>query len=216
MPRTFFPVADNDYSHHPPKKNNVMKALRTTMAALALMAATAAQAQSLPSNAELKASNEYTEIYTSLLRKGTEDDPADVVAVWTKDLQTGKVTRLLTTNPNAPTQWENMKDDNAAQVDFNQVAAADNVDFVPFDSNKIIVEGCPDARNVWSYLIDIRQRTACQLCSSSGLIGFSHEEGYIVMESYTYDFDEGGRMPVIKVFDLNGHLVKKMTLPSAE
>ena len=193
-----------------------MKNLRNIIAAMVLLTATAAQAQQLPQTAVLKAHDVRTDIYTCVEREANEDDQAEVVSVWIHDLNTNKVSRLLTTNPDAPTLWEKMKNGHAVKVTLDNIAAAANVSFIPYDTNKILVEGCPDARNVWSYIIDIKQRTACQLSSTSGLIGFSHEAGYIIMEGYHYDIDAGGRSPVIKVFNLDGQLIKQMPLPSDE
>ena len=193
-----------------------MKNLRNIIAAMVLLTATAAQAQQLPQTAVLKAHDVRTDIYTCVEREANEDDQAEVVSVWIHDLNTNKVSRLLTTNPDAPTQWEKMKNGNGVKVSFDNIAAAANVTFIPYDTNKILVEGCPDARNVWSYIIDIKQRTACQLSSTSGFIGFSHEAGYIIMEGYHYDIDAGGRSPVIKVFNFDGQLIKQMPLPSDE
>ncbi len=42
----------------------------------------------------------------------------------------------------------------AVDVPLSQIAAADKAIIVSGDDVKIIVEGCPDGRNIWTYIID--------------------------------------------------------------
>ena len=118
----------------------------------------------------------------------------------------------LPANPDAEGMWGRMQDRNAVNVPLTQIAAAYKARFVPGES-KVIVEGVPDSRNVWSYVIDLNTKKAFQLSSNSGLVGFCGEdETYIVMQSYRYnpDPDEGGRFSVLLVFTTEGRFVKEM------
>ena len=57
------------------------------------------------------------------------------------------------------------------------------------------------------------------LPTNSGFVGFTSEEGYVVMQSYAYNIglDEegepkGGRHTVLSVFDENGKFIRSMDL----
>lgn len=198
-----------------------MKHIRTFLAALTICIATAASAAipaGLPANAQLSAKSPYYEIYIQSIQEADEEDQASVVAIWVKDLRNKTVKKLFTTNPLTEPRWADMKDGNAVSVPLNSIASAEKVFFVPYDVHTIIVQGCPDLRNVWSYIINLEKQTAKQLCSTSGLVGFSNEACYIIMESYRYNTDPevGGRFPVLKVFDQQGKFIKELELPSGE
>ena len=85
---------------------------------------------------------------------------------------------------------------------------------VPYEK-KIVIDGCFDMRNIFSYLIDVDTNEVKHLPTNCGLIGFTPEEGYIVMGSYAYNnaVDEegeiiGGRHTVMSVFNVDGECIK--------
>ena len=93
------------------------------------------------------------------------------------------------------------------------VAVADNASFVPDGDDLILVEGCPDGRNIWSYVVNIAKRTAIQLPSNSGLLTFMPEEGIMLMQSYGYDMaGETGRYTILKAFRYDGTYVGELPL----
>lgn len=192
-----------------------MKQLKSLFVALLLMTGMTSTAQTkLPSTAQFAADNGYQQIYLNVERAATEDEPAGITSVWLFDKQQQKATRLLTTNPDAQGAWDRMKNHNAVSVPLTQVATADRAFFV-LGENKVIIEGVPDARNVWSYIIDLNTKKACQLSSNSGLVGFCGEdETYIVMQSYRYnpDIEVGGRFPVLLVFTTDGRFLKELEI----
>ena len=98
-------------------------------------------------------------------------------------------------------------------VPLSEVAAADNASFVPDADALILVEGCPDGRNIWSYVVNIEKRTAIQLPSDSGLLTFMPEEGIMLMQSYGYDMaGETGRYTILKAFRYDGTYVGELPL----
>ena len=190
-----------------------MKYLKSAFVALLLWTVLPSMAQNeLPSRAQLADDCGFLQVYLNYDRAGLEDDDPDIVSVWIVNKQQQKTTRLLVTNPAAQSVWDRMQDRNAVSVPLTQIAAAYKARFVP-GQNKVIVEGVPDARNVWSYLIDLDTKKACQLSSNSGFVGFCGEdETYIVMQSYRYNSDPevGGRFTVLQLFTTNGHFVKEL------
>lgn len=190
-----------------------MKYLKSAFVALLLWTVLPSMAQNdLPSRAQLADDSGFLQVYLNYDRAGLEDDEPDIVSVWIVNKQQNKTTRLLVTNPAAQSVWDRMQDRNAVSVPLTQIAAAYKARFVP-GQNKVIVEGVPDARNVWSYLIDLDTKKACQLSSNSGFVGFCGEdETYIVMQSYRYNSDPevGGRFTVLQLFTTNGRFVKEL------
>ena len=131
-----------------------------------------------------------------------------VKSVWLTNKRTGKVFRVCVTNPMAEAQWGNMNGDQSDAIDvpLTQIAAADKAIIVPGDNVKIIVEGCPDARNIWSYIIDPYTGTAKQLPSSEGVISLDSDKKEIIAASYGYDSD--GRYSVKKAYSLEGKFLR--------
>ena len=95
--------------------------------------------------------------------------------------------RLAPQNPAAP-RWDQMQDGNGIKVPIDLIAAGNcfTALFIPWDADKIFVEGCPDDRNVWSYVIDIKTREAIQLPSNEGLIALDNGSKTLHMSNYQY------------------------------
>ena len=131
-----------------------------------------------------------------------------VKSVWLTNKRTGKVFRVCVTNPMAEVQWGKMNGDQADAVDvpLSQIAAADKAMIVSGDDVKIIVEGCPDGRNIWTYIIDPYTGTAKQLPSSEGVISFDSDKREIIAASYGYDSD--GRYTVNKAYSVEGKFLR--------
>ena len=97
---------------------------------------------------------------------------------------------------------------NAIDVPFSQIAAADKAMIAPGDVNKVIVEGCPDGRNIWTYIIDPYIGIAKQLPSSEGVVSVDWGKKEITAASYGYD--EGGRYSVKKVYSIDGQFLRRV------
>lgn len=158
---------------------------------------------SLPATATLADQNGDFQLFLNVEEAASEDAVAQVTSVWLVNKKTGVVRKLLVSNPDADLQWEKMKDNNAITVPIEQVAAADKACFVPGDEGVILVEGCPEARNIWTYFIDVNRMTAKQFPSTEGLIRFDENNRLVVLGSYRYH-DEGGRYSVEKTFSYDG------------
>ena len=102
------------------------------------------------------------------------------------------------------------KDGNGIKVSIDEIAAGNcyTALFIPWDSDKIFVEGCPDDRNVWSYIIDINTKEAIQLPTNEGLIAIDPGKREIHMSNYLYH-PEGGRYSVERVYTLDGKFTGK-------
>ena len=163
----------------------------------------------LPATVTLADQNDKWQIYLNEEKGATESDIAQVTSVWLVDRQNDAARRLFVTNPEADLQWEQMADKNAVSVSFEQIAAAEKACFVPGSDRLVLVEGCPDARNVWTYIIDVENMTAKQFPATEGLVSFDQDAQQVVMGTYSYH-EEGGRYSIQRTFTIDGKFVSEV------
>lgn len=171
----------------------------------------------IPETAELQDSFFQYVVYVNVEQEPNEDDPEGVYSVWWGDERTGVAYKVLTTNPMAIGQWEKMEKEgsNAVDVPIDQVAAASRAYIASEDASKIIVEGCPDARNIWTYIIDVFGQTAKQLPSTEGVQDLDWKKGEVIVASYGY-YPEGGRYTYNKAYSLDGKYLRQTSEPEVE
>ena len=148
-------------------------------------------------------------VYVNVDKPASGEGEMDAVrSVWLADERTGTVIKVCVTNPMAEVQWSKMssKDADGVSVALTQIAAADKAMIAPGDVSKVIVEGCPDGRNIWTYIIDPYQGTAIQLPSTEGVVSLDWEKKEIIAASYSYDDD--GRYTVNKAYSLDGKFLR--------
>ena len=139
-----------------------------------------------------------------------EGEMDDVKSVWLANERSGTVIKVCVTNPMAEPQWRKMsgKTADGVSVPLTQIATADKAMIAPGDVSKVIVEGCPDGRNIWTYIIDPYHGTAIQLPSTEGVVSLDWEKKEIIAASYGYD-DEG-RYSVNKAYSLDGKFLRRV------
>ena len=156
-------------------------------------------------------------VYVNLDQEPGEYDLDGVYSVWLADERMGTVIKVLTTNPKAEGQWEKMssKNSNAVEVPMDQIATASTAYLAPGDVSMIIVEGCPDARNIWTYIVDPYANTAKQLPSTEGVQKLDWDNKEIVVSSYGY-YPEGGRYTYSCAYSLDGKFLRQTSEPQPE
>lgn len=150
-------------------------------------------------------------VYINVDRPSANEGEVEAIcSVWLADERVGTVIKVCVTNPMAELQWERMKGRDADGVDvpITQIAAADRAYLVPGDVSKVIVEGCPDGRNIWTYIIDPYTQTAMQLPSTEGVVNLDWEKKEIYAASYGYDDD--GRYSVTKAYSVDGKFLRRV------
>ena len=148
-------------------------------------------------------------VYVNVDKPASGEGEMDAVrSVWLADERTGTIIKVCVTNPMAEVQWSKMssKDADGVSVALTQIAAADKAMIAPGDVSKVIVEGCPDGRNIWTYIIDPYQGTAIQLPSTEGVVSLDWEKKEIIAASYGYDDD--GRYTVNNAYSLAGKFLR--------
>ena len=156
-------------------------------------------------------------LYVNVEKEPNEEDPEGIYSVWVADERWDKLRRVLTTNPTAVAPWEQMsgKKANGVEVPMHLIAAASSAQYASEDLSKIVVEGCPDGRNIWTYIIDLNKRTAIQLPSTEGVQEINLEKGEIIAASYGY-YPEGGRYTVNTASSLEGKFLRQVSDPKPE
>ena len=150
-------------------------------------------------------------VYINVDRPSANEGEVEAIcSVWLANEKSGTVIKVCVTNPMAELQWERMNGRNADAVDvpITQIAAADKAYLAPGDVSKVIVEGCPDGRNMWTYIIDSYTQTARQLPSTEGVVSLEWKNKEIIAASYGYDDD--GRYSVNKAYSLDGKFLRRV------
>lgn len=174
-------------------------------------------ASELPKTAKLMDNRNQLALYVNEDQAPTEDDPNASYTVWLVNEATNKMQRVCKTNPTAAAPWEEMSGEksDAVEVPIHLIATAEQAYFVPGRGTKILVEGCPDGRNIWTYIINMDTHTAKMFPSNEGMnhIDFDHDE--IILATYGY-YSEGGRYTYLRAYSPNGHYLRNMSEKEAE
>ena len=170
----------------------------------------------LPKTAQLQAQKGNYELYVNVEQEANEDDITGVYSVWLADRGKNVVRRILITNPMAAPVWEEMNEKKGGvEVPMDQIAAAERAMFASKDGKRIVVEGCPDARNIWTYIINLDTQTAMQLPGTEGVQDINIDKGEIILASYGY-YEEGGRYTYQKAYSLDGKYLRQTSDPEPE
>ena len=188
-----------------------MKRFSTTLSII-LIACMAISAETLPANAALIAEAGTYGIYIVEEKPAVDDFTPAVVSLWTRSNADNTARRVLTTNPNGvPFDQYSFSSGEAKVMGENAVITVEGVTVNPYDEAIWVISGTVDMRNVYTFIVNVNSGTIIHLPSNSVCLGFTSEDGDIVVESYDY-YDGGGRYSVIEAFDMNGHRMGKMKL----
>lgn len=173
----------------------------------------------LPSTAEEKDRASQYVLYVNEDESPNEDGDPGVYSVWVADEKAGTQQKVLTTNPSAEPEWNKMsqKDADGVAVSLQRIGAASSAKFASKDGRKIIVEGCPDSRNVWTYIVDLDKNTAIQLPSTEGVQSVDMDKGEVIAASYGYyPAPDYGRYTLTKAYSLDGKFLRQASEPEPE
>jgi len=162
----------------------------------------------MPSAAERVDS--YFQYAVYIYHEGESGDELNpyVTSVWLADERWGNVRRVCITNPKAEGQWQRMAGSNdAVAVPLDMIAVAEQAYLFPGDVSKVVVEGCPDGRNIWTYIIDPFNHTAMQFPTTEGVFEKNWEDKEIVLSSYGY-YEEGGRYTFKRAYNADGKFLR--------
>lgn len=166
----------------------------------------------IPSTAKLADEDQVKAVYLNVEEKSQDINDNDVTSVWVYWKQKDEVKKLLTTTKDNG-EWPSI-DAQAKAVKPSSIHAVFEAKIPPYDDNKLLIEGCPDTRHVFSYLVDIKKNEFLLLPTTQGVLGFTSEEGYIVAQSYQYrdNPDQAGRYSVLFIMDDKGRVLKRIPM----
>lgn len=141
-----------------------------------------------------------------------DDDFIGQYTLYVKHTPNDSLTPLFQTSPYEKGGTKLKIKKNGKYVDEG-IEAVEEV--VPLSKSKILISGCPDARNIYSYIYDLTTGKAVFLDVYSGYVKTIEENGrpLIVMATYAYDFDGGGRYGIYVYFDMDGNRIRKENAP---
>ena len=159
----------------------------------------------IPQTAYIAAEDDNMIVY--LNNEDTSEMPQ--VSLWLRYKESGNEKKLILTHPHSRRDWQTFDSSMVVKTDF--IATISRVTILSCGNEpfKLLVEGCPDHRNVESFIVSVDSDSAIMLPTNEGLIGVSKEDGLLIMESYDY-YNGGGRYSKVGAYDLNGRLIISM------
>lgn len=136
------------------------------------------------------------------------------VAIWLKNKTTEQETKLYQTIRPDWHCWYMGDGNKFYPVPIDSILVTSRVSIYNNDPLQLIVEGCPDMRNEFSYFIDVPTRKAWYVPANQGYVGTTSEEGYMIFQSYRYvsDPDIAGGYTFLQLFDKTGNMVDSLDL----
>ena len=137
--------------------------------------------------------------------------------LYSYDKKTGETKALLRTSLHSR-MFASLDYENVCSVHKDSLLRIDKVTILwgYNDTMYLAIEECADMSNpnTHTFIFNERSDSLIHLPTNAGLMGLTTEEGYLVMQSYEYRYDVGGRYNVIDVYDVNGQKVSSIELKS--
>ena len=131
------------------------------------------------------------------------------------DKKTGETKELLRTSPHSR-MYASLDYENVCSVHKDSLLRIDKVTILwgYNDTMYLAIEECADMSNpnTHTFIFNERSDSLIHLPTNAGLMGLTTEEGYLVMQSYEYRYDVGGRYNVIDVYDVCGRRLARQSL----
>lgn len=162
---------------------------------------------------EIIAENDSVAILYQVVASAKDEYDIPEVAIWIKNKTTKQETKLYQTIRPDGHCWYMGDGNKFYPVTIDSILVTSKAAIYNDDPLQLIVEGCPDMRNEFSYFVDVPSRKAWYVPANSGYLGGT-EEGYMIFRSYRYvsDPDIAGRYTFLQVFDETGSMVDSLDL----
>lgn len=172
----------------------------------------------LPQTAKLEDSNDNYLVFLNNDKKADYDEESFITSMYVFDNETKQLSKLLTTTEPKQFSWNMQAGEKSEKCDISDIHAIYEARLFP-NARKVLVSGIFDMRNSLSYIINLDDKSVLFLPTNGGLVGFTMEEGYAIMQSYKYNeaidvegTPLGGRHTLLSVFDDNGNAIKSLDL----
>lgn len=160
------------------------------------------------------AENDSVAILYQVVDSAKDEYDIPEVAIWIKNKTTEQETKLYQTIRPDWHCWYMGDGDRFYPLPIDSILVTTRVKIYNNNPLQLIVEGCPDMRNEFSYFIDVPTRKAWYVPANQGYVGRTSEEGYMIFQSYRYvsDPEIAGRYTFLQVFDETGIMVDSLDL----
>ena len=184
-----------------------------TVAAVIFSACHTHKTVNIKNDKVILAETDSIEILSQVIDSAKDEFDIPEVAIWLRNKNTGDEKKLLQTVRPNESYWYVSDGTEFIPASIDSIPVVYKAFVINENPLQLIVEGCPDFRNYYSYFIDVPSRKASWVPSNSGYMGWT-EEGYMVFRSYRYvsDPDIGGRYTLLQVFNDKGVMVDSLDL----
>ena len=160
------------------------------------------------------AENDSIAVLYQVIDSAKDEYDIPEVAIWIRNKTTEEETKLYQTIRPDWHCWYMGEGNKFYSVPIDSILVTSKVSIYNNDPLQLIVEGCPDMRNEFSYFIDVPSRKAWYVPANQGYVGHTSEEGYMIFQSYRYvsDPDIAGRYTFLQLFDETGNMVDSLDL----
>lgn len=160
------------------------------------------------------AENDSVAILCQVFEAPRDEHDIPTVAIWIREKGSRQEKKLYQTVKHGCYRWYISDGEVFCPVSLDSILVTEKVTVYNDKPLQLIVEGCPDLRNVFSYFIDVENNKAWKIPSNQGYVGTTSEEGYMVFQSYRYvkDPDVAGRYTFLQIFDDEGKMVDSLNL----
>lgn len=162
---------------------------------------------------EFLAETDSIALYRETINPAKDEYDIAEFTLWMEKKSSGEKTEILRTVRPDWHCWYIADGSEFVEVPIDSILALSRAYILNENPLQIIVEGCPDARNEFSYFIDVPSRKAYWIPANSGFIGGT-EEGYMIFRSYRYvsDPEIAGRYTFLQLFNEDGEMVDSLDL----
>lgn len=168
----------------------------------------------MTSDKTVMAENDSIAVLYQVVDSAKDEYDIPEVAIWIKNKKTDQETKLYQTVRPDWHCWYMGDGNKFYPYPIDSIPVTSSVYIYNDDPLQLIVEGCPDMRNEFSYFIDVPSRKAWYVPANLGYLGNTSEEGYMIFQSYRYvsDPDIAGRYTFLQLFDETGNMVDSLNL----
>lgn len=162
---------------------------------------------------EFLAETDSIALYRETINPAKDEYDISEFTLWMEKKSSGEKTEILRTVRPDWHCWYIADGSEFVEVPIDSILALSRAYIWNENPLQIIVDGCPDARNEFSYFIDVPSRKAYWMPANSGFIGGT-EEGYMIFRSYRYvsNPEIAGRYTFLQVFNEAGEMVDSLDL----
>ena len=140
--------------------------------------------------------------YSELVKEGDGDFDLDDKKLYRYDKETYDIRYLLTSGDDMGTELTSLHTGEKGVV----ISAMENIDIL--SATRIVITGCPDLRNNYSFIYDTDSGKCVMIMADYGFSEVRKENGQDVIVAIERDYGDDGPELVEKIFDMDGKFLR--------